>query len=205
MRIRGRGLTAASNCGAVQIENGTASVTEALEKMLKFMSDVSGPPEGEESGDGSPVHCTRSITRRALPNQRAAKAAFTTTKGGPEDVGAAELCAEAIQCVTSVAGEVPVDPADIGRASPIEVRRNRTGSTEADATLATPQSPPATKEAANALGALRLAHRSATLGKVATGELTADDAIARVDAVTRLEALARQAWRSAAHLGAGGE
>jgi hypothetical protein len=40
MRIRGRGLTAASNCGAVQIENGTASVTEALEKMLKFMSGV---------------------------------------------------------------------------------------------------------------------------------------------------------------------
>jgi hypothetical protein len=48
MRIRGRGLTAASNCGAVQIENGAASVTEALEKMLKFMSGVSGPPEGEE-------------------------------------------------------------------------------------------------------------------------------------------------------------
>ena len=36
-------------------------------------------------------------------------------------------------------------------------------------------------------------------------KLTANDAIARVDAVTRLEALARQAWRSAAHLGAGGE
>ncbi len=53
--------------------------------------------------------------------------------------------------------------------------------------------------------ALRLAHRSATLDKVATGELTADDAIARVDAVARLEALVRQAWRSATHLGAGGE
>jgi phosphate:Na+ symporter len=57
----------------------------------------------------------------------------------------------------------------------------------------------------NALGPLRLGHRSATLATVATGELTADDAIARVDAVIRLEALARQAWRSAAHLGAGGE
>ena len=53
--------------------------------------------------------------------------------------------------------------------------------------------------------ALRLAHRSATLGKVATGELTADDAIARVDAVARLVALVHQAWRSATHLGAGGE
>jgi phosphate:Na+ symporter len=177
MRIRGRGLTAASNCGAVQIEKGTASVTEALEKMLKFMSGVSGPPE-TASGE----------------------AAFTTTKGGPEDVGAAELCAEAIQC----AGEVPADPADIGRASPIEARRNRTGSTEAERRSLRPQSPPA-RGSRQCAGALRLAHRSATLGKVATGELTADDAIARVDAVARLEALVRQAWRSATHLGAGGE
>jgi hypothetical protein len=124
MRIRGRGLTAASNCGAVQIEKGTASVTEASEKMLKFMSGVSGPPE-TASGE----------------------AAFTTTKGGPEDVGAAELCAEAIQC----AGEVPADPADIGRASPIEARRNRTGSTEAERRSLRP-SPLRLEEAANALG-----------------------------------------------------
>ena len=52
-----------------------------------------------------------------------------------------------------------------------------------------------------ALGTLRLAHRSAILGKVATGELIADEAIARVDAVTRLEALERHAWRSAATAG----
>ena len=52
-----------------------------------------------------------------------------------------------------------------------------------------------------ALGTLRLAHRSAMLGKVATGELIADEAIARVDAVTRLEALERHAWRSAATAG----
>ena len=61
------------------------------------------------------------------------------------------------------------------------------------------------EEAAKALGELRLAHRSATLSKVATGELTADEAIARVDAVTRFEALARHAWRSAAYLVGRGE
>jgi phosphate:Na+ symporter len=56
------------------------------------------------------------------------------------------------------------------------------------------------EESAKALAELRLAHRSATLSAVATGALTADEAIARVDAVTRYEALARHAWRSAAHL-----
>jgi len=49
----------ASNGGAVQIEKSAASVTEAaeaLEKTLKFMSGVSGPPEDkDEAATGSPV------------------------------------------------------------------------------------------------------------------------------------------------------
>jgi phosphate:Na+ symporter len=109
--------------------------------MLKFMSGVSGPPEGGEEQRliTSTLHALDHATRFA--ETASGEAAFTTTKGGPEDVGAAELCAEAIECVASVAGEVPADPADIGRASPIEARRNRTGSTEADATLAAPPVP----------------------------------------------------------------
>jgi phosphate:Na+ symporter len=53
---------------------------------------------------------------------------------------------------------------------------------------------------AKALGELRRAHRSETFGAVANGTLTAGDAVARVDAVRILEALAHHAWRSAAHL-----
>jgi phosphate:Na+ symporter len=53
---------------------------------------------------------------------------------------------------------------------------------------------------ANALGGLQGSHRKATLSSVAGGAMSADEAIARVDAVRRLEALARHAWRSAAHL-----
>ena len=72
MRIRGRGLTAASNCGAVQIEKGTASVTKALEKMLKFMSGVSGPPEGEEEQRRiiSTLHALDQATRLAEYSER---------------------------------------------------------------------------------------------------------------------------------------
>ena len=55
------------------------------------------------------------------------------------------------------------------------------------------------------MGELRLPHRSATLRAVATGALTADEAIVRVDTVTRFEALTRHAWRSAAHLVGRGE
>ena len=201
-------LTAASNGGAVQIEKSAASVTEAaeaLEKALKFLSDVSGPPEDEDEQRRvtSTLHALDHATR--LAETASGKAVFTTAKGGPEDVRAAELCAEAMQCAASVAAEVAAEPADIDRARPIKARRNATGSPEADATLAAPAALVRLEEAAKALGALRLAHRSATLGKVATGELTADEAIARVDAVTRLEALARHAWRSAAYLAGRGE
>ncbi len=47
---------------------------------------------------------------------------------------------------------------------------------------------------------LQLAHRAATLGAVASGTLTADEAIIRVDAVRRLKDLSHHAWRSVAHL-----
>jgi phosphate:Na+ symporter len=47
---------------------------------------------------------------------------------------------------------------------------------------------------------LRRTHRSATLGAVANGTLTADAAIARVETVRIHEALAHHAWRSTAHL-----
>jgi phosphate:Na+ symporter len=53
---------------------------------------------------------------------------------------------------------------------------------------------------AKALGELQLAYRKLTLSSVAGGSVNADEAIARVDTVRRLEALARHAWRSAAYL-----
>jgi phosphate:Na+ symporter len=196
-------LTAASGGGAPPSGTNAASVTEAaeaLDKALEFMSDVSGPPEDEDEQRRvtSTLHALDHATR--LAETAGGETAQATVKDGPEDARAAELCAEAMQCAASVAGEATAEPADIGRASP-----QAKGSPQA----ATKPAPPAAlvrlEEAAKALGALRLAHRSATLGKVATGELTADEAIARVDAVTRFEALARHAWRSAAYLAGRGE
>jgi phosphate:Na+ symporter len=196
-------LNAASGGGAAAPGTGAASVTEAaeaLDKALEFMSDVSGPPEDEDEQRRvtGTLHALDHATR--LAETAGAETALATAKVGPEDARAAELCAEAMQCAAAIADEAAAEPADRGRASP-----QPKGSPEAAAKPAPPAALARLEEAAKALGALRLAHRSATLGKVATGELTADEAIARVDAVTRFEALARHAWRSAAYLAGRGE
>jgi phosphate:Na+ symporter len=54
--------------------------------------------------------------------------------------------------------------------------------------------------ASRTLRELQRVHRKATLGSVAGGAVSADEAIARVDSVRRLEALARRARRSVEHL-----
>jgi phosphate:Na+ symporter len=204
MRIRGRGLTAASDCGAVQIEKGTASVTESLEKALEFMSDVSGPPETdhEQRRVTSTLHALDHATRLA---EIAGEAGFKTAKGGSEDLRAAELCADAMQNAASVAGEVVGQSAALDRTAPDETRRKSPGSPQAGAAVEASAALAQLEQSARALSELQVAHRAATLSAVATGALTPDEAIVRVDAVTRYEALARHARRSAAHLVGRGE
>jgi phosphate:Na+ symporter len=53
---------------------------------------------------------------------------------------------------------------------------------------------------ATELEKLRRTHRSAPLGALANGTLTADAAIVRVDTLRSLQALAWRAWRSTVHL-----
>ena len=56
------------------------------------------------------------------------------------------------------------------------------------------------ERAARALADLKSAHRQATLEMVASGKLTASQAIARVDAVALMSRLTHHAWRAVAHL-----
>jgi phosphate:Na+ symporter len=201
-------LAAASNRGGVQLEKGAASVTEAaeaLQKALEFMSDVSGPPEtdDEQRRVTSTLHALDHATRLAEIAGQTAE--FRATKGGAEDVHAAQLCAEAMQSATLAAGEVVAHSAALGLAAPIPTGRNSLASPDASAIDDTPAGLVRLEQSASALRELRLVHRSTTLKAVATGELTADEAVLRVDMAARFEALARHAWRSLAHLaGRGG-
>jgi phosphate:Na+ symporter len=110
-----------------------------------------------------------------------------------------------MQNAAAIAGEVAGKSAAPDRTASIETRRKSAGSPEVGVAVDAPAALIRLEQSAKALGELRLAHRSATLSAVATGALTADEAIVRVDAVTRFEALACHAWRSAAHLVGRGE
>jgi phosphate:Na+ symporter len=50
------------------------------------------------------------------------------------------------------------------------------------------------------LAELQRTHRSETLKAVGAEGVTADQAMARIETVRRLEAMTRHAWRAAAHL-----
>src|SRR5215469_13388370 len=93
-----------------------------------------------------------------------------------------------------IAGEAGALPDTTDQATPVEVLLGE------EEVAPTEQAMVELEQCARTLGELQRAHRKVTLSSVASGTVSADEAIARVDTVRRLEALARHAWRSAAHL-----
>jgi phosphate:Na+ symporter len=163
-----------------------AEAADALRQAQVFLSEASGPPEsaGEQRRLTSTLHALDHASR--LTEAVGGQAEFGTTPGGSEDMRATEVCASAMRSAASLAAEVATSSD-----SEEEVGATR-GSTGQLLTQL--------ERCAKELGVLRSDHRRATLSSVAGGALTADEAITRVDAVRRLEALAHHAWRSAAHL-----
>jgi phosphate:Na+ symporter len=200
-------LAAGSPGASVGPKTNGASVAEAadaLHKAQEFMSEVSGPPQSEDEQVRltSTLHALDHASRLA---ETVGEAGFGTPTGGREDMHAAEVCAEAMRGAASLAAEAAALPTSRGHAARIEpggeAKRAFDSEQELLATgAATGQSFAQLEHCAKALGELRKTHRIATLSSVASGGLTADEAIARVDAVRRLDALAYHAWRSAAHL-----
>ncbi|HKE83076.1 MAG TPA: hypothetical protein VKB50_04945, partial [Vicinamibacterales bacterium] len=119
-------------------------------------------------------------------------------RAGSEDVRAAGLCAEAMRHAVAIADEVGALPDARDQAAPIGALDLETDIGALGAP--TGQAMVQLEHCANTLRDLQLVHRKVTLSSVAAGAMSADEAIARVDSVRRLEALARHAWRSAAHL-----
>jgi phosphate:Na+ symporter len=200
-------LAAASGGGATGPQQAVVPVTEsadALRQAQIFMSDVDGPPDSkdEQRRLTSTLHALDHASR--LAEAAGEDAGFGTVRGGRDDARAAQLCADAMRSAASVAAEVAAPPGTRQRTAASKSPRATPASPVDAATEAPAMS---TEEAlarlelhAKELGELRQAHRSATLSAVATGALTAGEAIVRVETVRRLESLAHHAWRSAAHL-----
>jgi phosphate:Na+ symporter len=164
------------------------SVTEAgdaLRQAQEFISDASGPPESQDEEERltRTLHALDHASR--LADVAGEKSEFGPAIIGSEEVRASTLCEEAMRNAVLIAGQVG--------ALPGAVDHTANGA-------ATEQAMVQLEDCAKTLGELRLAHRKTTLSSVASGTLSADGAIARVDAVRRLEALARHAWRCSGYL-----
>jgi len=172
-----------------------SAMGDALRKAREFLSEVSGPPDSEDEERRliSTLHALDHASRFADIAQ--AEGQLTVATDAIEDARALELCAEAIRNAAVAISDIAAETALSAAAEPIK-------------SLDTPSASSAlikAEQCANMLRDLRPTHRRATLTAVGTGMLTADVAMARVDAVERLEALAHHAWRSAAHLHGRGE
>jgi phosphate:Na+ symporter len=186
---------------SVRAPKDTISVTaasDALRQAREFMSEASGPPESEEEQERltSTLHALEHASR--LAEVAGEKGELASVRRGSDDVRAAGWCAEAMRHAVVIAGEVGALPDAPDRAAPVEAldREKEVAAYGAPTEQAIVQ----LAHCANALHELQGAHRIVTLNSVAGGAMSADEAIARVDTVRRLEALARHAWRSAAHL-----
>jgi phosphate:Na+ symporter len=188
-------LAAADRGEPARPDAAAASVAEAADALSKaqvFLSDVAGPPDdaGEQERLTSTLHALDHASR--LVDAVSGGIDFGTMKGGgADDMRAGQLCADAMSIAVAIADDV-VAPPDTA--------------TSESATLADGAAAPTEQRAvelernAKELSELRRNFRSATLGAVASGTLTADAAIARVDALRGLETLTHHAWRCAAHL-----
>ena len=189
--------------GSVGSEKGISvpDAADALWQAQVFMSDVSGPPESEAEQRRlmSTVHALDNASR--LAEMASPENDLNAVSSWPDDVRAAELCADVMRRAASIAAEIAVLPGNARSKPPHPAP-------EAPSTDAAPNAQAASiqesldqlERCAKELGEVRRTHRSATLSAVASGSLTAGEAIARVERVRSLDALTHHAWRSAAHL-----
>jgi phosphate:Na+ symporter len=184
----------------IRLGKDTASVQDAADALRQaqiFLSDVTGPPDTDDEQQRltSTLHALDHASR--LTELANGGINFGSVGGGPEDIRAGELCAEAMRSAAAIAREVAAPPRAAG--SP-QVMRASHGADVMAGPRATGEAIAELERCATQLGEMLRTHRSATLGAVANGTLTADAALVRVETVRSLEALSHHAWRSAAHL-----
>lgn len=201
----GEALTAANHETPVRVRMDAVPVTEAggaLRQAREFMSRTGGPPKSEEEQERltRTLHALDHASR--LAELAGEKSEFGPVSSGPEDVRAAELCAEAMRNAVLIGSAVGALPDAHHRAAPVKAFVEEKEVTAAGAP--TGQAIVQLEHCAKTLGELQLAHRKETLGSVAGGAVSADEAVARVETLRRLEGLARHAWRSAAYLAGDG-
>ena len=200
-------LAAARRGEPVRAEKDAISLPEAADALRQaqvFLSDVTGPPDSDDEQKRltSTLHALDHASR--LVETASGAIDFSTVRDGPDDSRGGRLCADAMRSAISVAGEI-AKPHDILQSPRAMSVSPGADITPGSAAMPTDEALAQLDRCATELGELQRSQRSATLGAVANGTLTADAAIMRVDTLRSLEALAHHAWCSAAHLAGRGE
>lgn len=189
-------VSAALSGGSRGTVQGAATVAATLGEVQDFLSELQEPPETEMERFRmtSTLHALDHAARLAevLSGDDLADSAAGTA----HDPRAVALCQKAMRAAQMIGGSITSESALSERAEPI----GWSFSAEVGAALAEAE------DAAREFGALQRDLRAAILASVAPGQLTAAEALTRIDATRRLERITYHAWRSVAHLvGRGGK
>jgi phosphate:Na+ symporter len=168
-----------------------AAAADALRQTQVFITDVSGPPETEEDQRRltSILHALDHASR--LAEAASKEGDIGSAEAGLDETRVAQLCVDAMGNAALVAAHVAAQKGVHESAGSISSSHGRTIADGALVEL---------ERSAKELNESQPAYRAATLGAVGSGALTADEAIARVEAARRLEVFAHHAWRCAFHL-----
>jgi len=186
----GASVSAALASGANPPAESVAEAAAALEEVRTFLSELGAPPESdaERLRLTSTLHALDHASR--LVELAAERGLPLRAAPGSEESGSAAVSLRSMAAAQAIGAAIVGESALSEQASPIGWRV----SPEVAAAL------DEMERAADELRALQRSHRTASLAAVASGELTAADAFARVEAAGRLDRVAQQAWLVAAYL-----
>jgi phosphate:Na+ symporter len=176
--------------------------SDALQQTRAFLSHVTGQPPSDEEQRWllSTLHALEHTIRLA----DAIKEAVRIGLNGADEQRAVALCAKAMQIASSIATLLVHPPVPESEATRPAGQSATFGVGPAD-THPTPavsldKAIVCLEHCSTELANLLPSHRRATLESVASGTLTANDAIAHVEMVRFLDRLAHHAWRASAHI-----
>jgi len=193
--LAGRATPVRLGTDAVSVQDAA----DALRQAQIFLSEVTGPPDtdDEQRRLTSTLHALDHASR--LSDVANGEVNFASIGDGPEDIRAAELCAEAMRSAAAIACGVATPPRPSG-SQPISPVLHGADAMIGPCAIPTDEAIVELERCTTQLGEVLRTHRSATLGAVANATLTADAALVRVETVRSLQAMSHHAWRAAVHL-----
>ena len=171
---------------------GAITMPEAIGALHEAQAFIAGIKDRPVSGEEHRLMSTlRGLDRASrLVEAAGEEPDFPAANDGPQEARAAALCQEAMRNAVWAASGIVREAALSEDAEPIETLEPASAGSALEKL----------EGCAEQLRALRRDHRTATLSAAASGDITADQAMARIETVRRLEALTRHMARAVANL-----